>query len=434
MALKELVLLLLALLVIFSSISKTQPYRHYVSLVLGLLALILGLIMPDKALGYINFDVLGLIVGMSIMSVYMEISGLVDIVASALERRIKNVFTLYFLITLTAGVISIALENVTVVLMIIPIVYALSSKFKIDPRPLAIGVALASNLSGSATMIGDPQAIITAGYFNIGFSDFIVYKGKPSMFFFTIAAMVTSCFTISYIGSKRRISSSNKIFRSEGSTALVKDKVFALETLGFLGLKIVLLTFRSLLNLTLTEVAIIAVTGLSITRLISGDKVSVREALIRGFEWKTVMFLLGVFILSGAFAEQSLAKDVAYAIMSYAGSSLFTLTSALVWISVAVSAFIDNIPYITVMLPVIEEMHVKLGVEAITLAWALLLGATLGGNLTYIGASANVVAVRNLEEHGYRVSFLDFVKLSIPFNTISVVTGWILYEILWVLF
>jgi len=430
--LKELVLLLLALLVVFSSISKTQLYRHYISLALGLLALALGLIMPSKAIDYVNFDVLGLIVGMSIMSVYMEISGLVDIVASAIERKIKNVFTLYFLITLTAGIISIALENVTVVLMILPIVYALSSKFKIDPRPLAIGVALASNLSGSATMIGDPQAIITAGYFNIGFSDFIVYKGKPSMFFFTIAAMIAACFAISYIGSRKHISG-NVTLKTKESSVNVRDKVFALETMFFLGLKIALLTFRSILNLSLTEVAIIAVAGLSITRLASGDKMSVKDALIRGFEWKTVMFLLGVFILSGAFAEQSLAKDVAYAIISYAGLSLFTLTTALVWISVVISAFIDNIPYITVMLPVIEEIHVKIGVEAIMLAWALLLGATLGGNLTYIGASANVIAVRNLEEHGHKVSFTDFIKLSIPFNTISVVTGWILYEIIWVL-
>ncbi len=433
MALKELVLLLLTLLIAFSSISKTQPYRHYISLALGLAALMLGLITVDKVVSYVNFDVLGLIVGMSIMSVYMEISGLVDIIASVLGRKVRNIFALYFSLTLTAGIISIALENVTVVLMIIPIVYALSSKFKIDPRPLAIGVALASNLSGSATMIGDPQAIITAGYFDIGFGDFITYKGKPSMFFFTIAAMIVSCFIISFISSKKTVKSSNFVLNSENHVKPVKDKVFAFETLAFLGLKIALLTFRSLLNLTLTEVAIIAVVGLSTIRLISGDTASIKEALLRGFEWKTIMFLLGVFILSGAFAEQSLAKDVAYAIMKYAGSNLFTLTSALVWISVAVSAFIDNIPYITVMLPIIEEIHVKLGVEAITLAWALLLGATLGGNLTYIGASANVVAVRNLEEHGYRVSFSDFVKLSIPFNTASILVGWILYEILWIL-
>ncbi|HDN75774.1 MAG TPA: citrate transporter [Acidilobales archaeon] len=410
--------------------SRTMPYRYIVSALLGVIAVTLGLTPLSKILDYIDLDVIGLIIGMSIMTVYIESSGLARLAALLIERRVRRPSIITFLLSLVAGVISIALENVTVVLIVAPIAFTIASKRGIDPRPLIIGVALASNLAGSATMIGDPQAIITAGYFKLSFGDFIVYNGKPSMFFFTLVAMILACLSLGMLSRKP---SSQNTKSPSVSEEVDFDKAFIAETLIFLALKIALLTLRGRLGIPLTLAAVVAVGGLSITRLVHRDLNNVVKAFKDGFEWRVALFLIGVFILSGAFVEQGLANDLACILRTFSGGDLFILTSLLVWISVLASAFIDNIPYIATMLPVIDGIHKMLNVNAITLAWALLLGATLGGNLTYIGASANVIAMRMLEKHGFRTSFMDFIRFSIPFNTISVLSGWLLYEITWVL-
>ncbi len=424
--LKVVVLALLALFIVLVSWRRTLPYRHWVALGVGVAALVLGLVPLNKLLEYVDLDVIGLVLGMSIMTVYMNRCGLADAAAAAILRRVGGLRMLVFLITLLAGVVSIALENVTVVLMIAPVAFSISSRLGIDPRPLIIGVALASNMAGSATMIGDPPAIITAGYFKLSFGDFIVYRGRPSMFFYTLLAMILACMVLSVTSYPRaRIN----VERRAGER-VVRDPVFLAETCFFLSLKILLLSLRTSLGIPLTAAAAVGVGGLTLARLFHRDTESVRAAFQEGFEWRVALFLFGVFILSGAFKEQGLADDLANLIAGL-GWGFLGVTSLLVAVSVAVSAFIDNVPYVATMLPVVDKLHEAMGVDPVLLAWSMLLGATLGGNLTYIGASANVVAVRLLEKEGHRVYFGDFLRLSIPFNTVSVLSGWLAFELTW---
>ncbi len=406
--------------------------RHWISLGILLVLLVTGAVGPREMFSYVDWDVLGLILGMSILTVFLEESGLMELVARFLEKRLSSPWRLVFGLSLMAGIVSIALENVTVVLLFAPITLRLAIRMGLNPIPVLIGVALASNMSGSATMIGDPPAILTAGYFNLAFMDFIWYGWKPSMFFLTLIPMIIACIVLAFV-VVREVKKYTRIENiEEVPEEFDYDKIFLLEAVFFLSIKIVLLSLRHVLKIPLSLAAAVGAGGLIITRLLHRDKLSVKKALVDGFEWKLLLFLIGVFVLSGAFAKHGLAKIVADAILSISSDNIFLVTSLLVWISVLVSAVIDNVPYTATMLPVVAIIAQNLGVEPIAIAWALLLGLTLGGNLTYIGASANVTAVRILERKGYNVSFKDFIKISLPFNTVSVVTGWILYEILWV--
>ncbi len=409
--------------------------RQWVSLAVLTVLLLTGAVSLREAALFIDWDVLGLILGMSFLTAYLDRSGLMDLIAAKLGKHLNTSFKLVFWSSMISGLVSVFLENVTVVLLMAPIVLRLSRKLGVNPLHTLIPVALASNMAGSATMVGDPPAIITAGRFGLAFMDFIWYGGRPSMFFFTIIHMVLACATIAYLTSRLLQAGSTDPSSSAGYSAETPkiDRVFVVEATAFLILKILLLTFRHELGIPLSLAAFAGVGGLTLVRTAHSDLQSVRECLKEGFEWKLLLFLVGVFTLSGAFAKHGLASRVATYLIELSGGNLFLITSTLVWLSVAISAVIDNVPYTVTMLPVIEAVANSLNVEAITIAWAVLLGTTLGGNLTYIGASANVTAVRLLEREGRNVSFTDFIKVSIPFNTVSVVTGWVLYELTWVL-
>ncbi len=423
-----LVLSLLIAMIVMVAINK--PERHWVGLILIVTLYVSGAIGFWEGISYVNWDVLGLILGMSIFSVLLEESGIAEIVAVWLLRRIHDPFLLFSLLVLSSGLISIALENVTVVLLFAPVIFKISKITQTNPVPLLIGVALSSNMAGSATMIGDPPAIITAGYYNLNFIDFIIYNGKPSMFFITLIPMIVSCLVYSRIWVKRGAIYTSVVGELVSPKA---DKVFIYETLFFLSIKIFLLSIRDVYNIPLSLAALIGVGGLIIARAFHRDFKTIRFSLIKGFEWKLLVFLIGVFMLSGAFNLYGLAKSFALAILRLGGSNLFTLTALLIWLSVAISAVLDNTPYVVTMLPVIDDLAAATGVDPIIYVWALLLGATLGGGITYIGASANLVAVRLLEKRGYRVSFVEFIKYSLPFNLVNIFTGWIIFIVFWIL-
>jgi len=431
--------LILGLLVfLVGMITWGRIERQWVSLIILLVLVITSTVDFNELLIYVDWDVLGLILGMNMLTVYLEDSGLMEVISSFLRKRLTSPLKLVFWLSFTAGLVSIALENVSVVLLFAPIALRMAKSMNLNPIPVMIGVALASNMAGSATMIGDPPAIITAGYLNLVFTDFIWYNNKPSMFFFTLIPMIIACLVLALI-AKRSLPQINKSYSTsnlndEGvkQTTIAIDNVFLIEASIFLTIKIILLSLRHVIHLPLSLIALISVGGLTVTRLIHRDYENVKHALVAGFEWKLLLFLIGIFTLSGAFTKHGLANIVAKWIVNMGSGNIVIVTSLLVWLSVLISAFIDNVPYTTTMLPVVVLIASNLGVEPITIAWALLLGTTLGGNLTYIGASANVTAVRILEKRGYQVSFWDFIRMSIPFNTVSVITGWILYEIFWI--
>ncbi len=436
-------IVLLSLIVMVILVAIGKPERHWIGLMLIVILISSGAVSLNEALAYINWDVLGLILGMSILSALLERSGLIEVLSHMLLSSVSSPERLLFLLVLLSGIVSIALENVTVVLLFAPIAFKLAEKIGANPAPMIIGLALSSNMAGSATMIGDPPAIITAGHYNLSFMDFIWYQGKPSMFFITLIPMIISTYVYTIISRKSFVPKNwvvkknyNIRFNKEMLATLTKDldKMFLFEAFLFLTIKIVLLSIRDLIHIPLTLAAIIGTGGLILVRLcIHRDIESVKTSIKEGFEWKLIVFLAGVFVLSGAFAKHGLAIIAADYIVKYSGKNLFIVTAILIWLSVAVSAVMDNTPYVVTMIPVIDRLATDLAVNPLVLAWALLLGATLGGGITYIGASANLVAVRLLEKKGYRITFADFIRKSLPFNLTNIFTGWILFIIFWLL-
>lgn len=422
-------IVLIALIGMVVAIASERVKRWVAALIAALIVIILGAIHLFTALTYVDYDLLGLIIGIGIISSYLKQSNVVEWVSIKLIEKFKgNIKFIFFFICLIAGIVSIALENVSVVLLIAPVIYSLSRKLGFNPVILLITMALSSNIAGSATMIGDPPAIITASEYGLAFTDFIFYGGKPSMFFITLIPMLISISLTTLLYAK--FISINKTINKLVEVKL--DKVYVIEVLVFLGLKIILLSLRNVLYIPLSLSAIVGAGGLIILRMLHRDYRSIKESLREGFDWELLLFLTGVFIISGAFNESGLARDFATVLTSL-GNNAFIITTVLIWISVFISAFIDNVPYVATMIPVINVVHEITGIEKITLAWALLIGATLGGNITYIGASANATAVRLAEKWGYNVKFVDFVKIGFIYTITSVISGWLLYIVFWLL-
>lgn len=428
-----LVLASLALLIVFLVWGKVE--RHWVGLGLALLLIVSGAISPLEAVDYIDWDVLGLILGVSIYTVYLERSGFAYVVArSILKRTGHSVYVTLFTLSLSAGLVSAFVENVSVVLLFYPITFALSSALGIEPTVPMIFVALSSNIAGSATMVGDPPAILTAGAFKLSFMDFIVYDGKPSMFFFTLISMILAIAIAGYISLKnvKIIRVGNVGGTSNALEKVAVDRTFLIEAIVFLIAKISILSLRNVLAVPLSFSAAIAVGGLTFARLLHRDSDSVKQAFRQGFEWKLIVFLASIFILSGAFEKHGIAKAFGEYIVYRLGGDVFKITSVLIWLCTIFSAVIDNVPMTLTMIPVIKTASNLLAYNPVLLMWSVLIGITLGGNLTYIGASANVAAVRILEKNNHSITFVRFMRIGLVYNTTSLLAAWFLYTLIYV--
>ncbi len=395
-------------------VGPVTVYRWHLALALAAIAVAAGAVAPSHILGYLQPDVLGFVYLMSIVTGFLEVSGLAWAVASRVARA--GGWRAILGIVLAAGLVSIILENVSVVYLFAPIALRMAQQLGYDPVPVVIGAALAADMAGSATMIGDPPAIITAGFLNLNFMDFIFYKGRPSMFFYTVAAMLAASLVVTALAARRR----GVVYDGGGERV---DRVFLAEVAGFLALKIILLSVRDEIHLPLTLIAAIAIGGIAATRLlVHRDAESVREAVSK-HDVETPLFLAGVFILSGAFVDTGLAHQLAVLLLRLSHGSLLRLELLLIAASMLASAVIYNTPYVAAMLPVVVDLAHAVGADPVVLAWALLIGATLGGTLTYIGAMGNYAAVRFLAQRGYRVGFKRFAEISVPFTLTSVAVG-----------
>lgn len=424
-----LVLSLLTLLIAFLVWGKVE--RQWVGLAIALTLLLTGAISLDEVVTYVDWDVLGLILGISIYTMFLERSGFTALVANRIVEKFRySLSKLMFFLPLVAGFISIFMENVSVVILMYPIVLNVYKTIGLDPTITTILVALSANIAGSATMVGDPPAIITAGAFGLSFTDFIVYRGLPSMFFLTIISMITAIAT-TYELYARKVDVGVVKDVSNNISVQSVDRVFVIEALTFLCIKIILLSIRNVLHIPLSLTAAIAVGGITLARAFHRDRNTIAFAFKHGFEWKLLVFLLSVFMLSGAFEKHGIAKAFAERVIVLTGGNLVAITSVLVWLCVAMSSVIDNVPITVTMIPIVRDIAASLRIDPVILMWAALIGITLGGNFTYIGASANVAAVRLLEKSGYNVSFSKFIKVSLIYNTVSVVVAWILYTLIY---
>ena len=323
------------------------------------------------------------------------------------------------------GIISIFVENVATVLVMAPIALALSKKLNLNPTYFMIGLAVMSNLEGTATLVGDPPSMIFASFANYSFNDFFISQGKISIFFFIQAGLLAGCLMFYFL------------FRKAKEKAEVsKTEVISYFPLALLLLMIFGLALISFLHIEFSYLSGIYVMVLGIFGLlwyIFNQKKTKNETLtlIKELDWETIFFLIGIFVVVGAISETGLLSDFAGFLKSITKGNVLLGFVLILLVSVIISGFVDNVPYIIVMLPVASELAVSMNIAPELYDFALLIGSCLGGNLTPYGASANVVSMGILKKEGYPVKFSGWLKICIPFTLLTTSIAAILLWIVW---
>ncbi|MFC1667285.1 SLC13 family permease [Candidatus Omnitrophota bacterium] len=414
------VIFLLTYLTIVLFNRKINPLLSLASGV-GIL-LISGAIGLKEAFLSINFNVLGVFLGTMILSGLFVHSNVPGYLAMRLVGRARNVGMALLLICLLSSFISSFTENVATILIVAPIAFEVAKKLKTNPVPFLIGLAVSSNLQGSATMIGDSPSIILAMAHRMNFMDFFWMKQRPGIAFAVEVGAIASFAVLYFIFSKFKqgVGKMEEVkVKTWTPTALMLLMIFSLAVSSFI-------THKPYYTIALICLFFGAV-GLVWHRIFAKEGFS----LTKHIDWRTFFFLVGVFILIGSISQVGIIEDVAGFISNVTGGNIFLTFTLIVWLSVLFSAFIDNIPYVVAMIPVANILASNMGARPELFLFGLLIGATLGGNITPIGASANIVSMGMLRERGYRVSFKDFIKIGLPFTLAAVTAAYIFLWFVW---
>ena len=375
------------------------------------LLLLLGIMSPIEAFKAINWNVLGIYFGMLFISELFIFSKIPDAISIYFINKARKVSTVLILIALFSGFISIAIENVAVVFIVAPIALSVTRRLKISPVPLLTAVAVSSNLQGVATLIGDPPSMLMAGFAKFTFNDFFFFNGKPSLFFAVQIGALASIIALYFVF--RSYSNSHKKFREIKPTAifpgiLILLLIFALAVSSSFDPE-----FRYLAGLLTVIFAIVALFWYAHS--------NTRDFLpmIRRVDWGTGFFLMGIFILVQSLIKVGFVEDIAKALSGFTHHSILLTFFIIILVSLAFSAFIDNVPFIAAMLPVVKSIALIINANPTLFYFGILLAASVGGNITPLGASANIVAMGIAKKEGYKPKFLDFVKIGLPFTLIS---------------
>ena len=364
----------------------------------------------------INWNVIALFFGTLILADLFMQSRMPAVLAEILVDKTRTMRGAMIAVCALSGFLSMFAENVAVVLLVAPVALSLADKLKVSPVRLLIGIAVSSNLQGTATLIGDPPSMILAGYLKMTFNDFFVYHGKAGIFFAVQIGAIASLLVIGWL--LRKHNESIELVSVEKVRSWIPSLLMLFLIVGLSMTSTFDPGFKWLAG-TLTMV--LAVAGLVWYKL-AAKWGSVRE-LFKTLDWDTTFFLIGVFVVVGALSESGWLDIIAKWISVEFGSSLFVAFVAIVVFAVLISAFVDNVPFLIAMIPVTQKVADTLGVPVPVLMFGLLIGACLGGNITPIGASANVVTVGILRKRGYVVSFREFMSVGVPFTVAAVIAA-----------
>lgn len=412
-----------------------------------------GMLLATVAVGWdftkaINWNVLGIFAGTLIIADLFIASKVPAWLADWLIKQSKTASIALLSLCILSGVISAFVENVATVLIVAPIALAVSQRLNISPVPFLIGISISSNLQGTATLIGDPPSMITAGFLsqrwgehsNFGFNEFFFFQGKPSLFFAVQVGALFATIVLYWFFRKYKQSV------PEPETVAIESMTPTYILIAIILALTVSTRFDpNFLYFGGTVCMLGAMFAFGWQHIIEGTKqtgvLNIQDgwranlALLQRYDLETTVFLAGIFILVSTIEKAGLIGDIATTTQAILGNHLFLTFLVIVWLSVLLSAFIDNVPYIMVMLPVMAELGESLGgpasKECYLLAFGLLLGACLGGNCTPIGASANVVTIGILKKQGYVVGFGEFARIGVPFTIAATMAGSLFVWLVW---
>ncbi len=401
-------------------------YRPYIALASALIFIVSGMLPLDKIFESIDFNVLLMIAGtMGLVKLFID-SKMPSLLADIVMSKVPNVQIAAAALSLFAGIISAFVDNVATVLMVAPVALEICKKLKTNPVPFIIAIAVSSNLQGAATLVGDTTAIMLGSYAEMSFLDFFWYQGKPSIFFAVELGAVASAIILLFI------------FRSEkGKIEKMTERTVVTD---YVPTVLLLLSIAMLICASFIPEKPYITNGLICMGLfavglvyscVKNKSVCAAKDPIMAIDFETIGLLLGLFLMIGGITNMGVIDAAAGLLASLGGGNVFVLYTVIVWASVLISAFIDNIPYVATMLPVIAGLASALGTEPTLLYFGLLSGATLGGNCTPIGASANITGIGILRKNGYTVKNSDFFKIGIPFTLAAIIPA---YIYLWIFY
>ncbi len=388
-----------------------------------------------QALGEIDWNVLMMIAG-TMGTVYLFIeSKMPQLMSDILISKMPNVKWAIVCISLFAGIVSAFVDNVATVLMIAPVALAFCKKVNISPVPSIICIAISSNLQGAATLVGDTTSILLAKSANLDFSDFFVDSGKPGMFWVVEAGALVSALIILVMfrkdNAKIEFNARTKV-EDKFPTFLLVGTIVLLIAASFIPYKDGAAEGQFYKPDITNGLICIGFFIIGIIREVFFNKnYKIVKDTFKEIDYYTIALLTGLFIVIGGIKSAGVIDVIGNSIAKLGSGSEFIIYTIIVWISVILSAFIDNIPYTATMLTIVPVIAADMGMEPKLLYYGLLCGATLGGNLTPIGASANIAGIGILKKEGYEVKATTFMKYGVPFTLAAVLTGYILIWFIW---
>ena len=425
----------------------SQKYRPHAAVIGALLFVIWGVLSmlwpdilggfsytPMQALREIDWNVILMIAGtMGSVHLFIE-SKMPQRMSDVLIAKMPNVKWVVVALSLFAGIVSAFVDNVATVLMIAPVALAFCKKLNISPVPAIICIAVSSNLQGAATLVGDTTSILLAKAANLDFSDFFVDDGHPGMFWVVEAGALVSAAIIYWMFRRE----THSISFAEKTT--VDDRVPTVLLIATV-LSLILVSFVPYKNsaapgqwykpeITNGIICVFFFAVGAVREVIRKNTAQVKTAF-KEIDYYTIILLTGLFVVIGGVKSAGVVDYLGGKIAALSSGSIFAVYTIIVWISVLLSAFIDNIPYTATMLSLVPAIAAGVGMEPKLLYYGLLCGATLGGNLTPIGASANIAGIGILRKEGYEVKPGTFMKYGVPFTLAAVATGYVLLWVIW---
>ncbi|MBQ2936517.1 MAG: arsenic transporter [Lachnospiraceae bacterium] len=401
-------------------------YRPYIALASGIIFIATQMLPLNQVIGSLDFNVLLMIAGtMGLVALFIE-SKMPALLADMIMDKVPNVQMAAVALALFAGIISAVVDNVATVLMIAPVALEICKKLKTNPVPFIIGIAVSSNLQGAATLVGDTTAIMLGSALDMSFLDFFWYKGRPSMFFAVEMGAIFSALILAFVFRKEKAAIPKNADKTEVTNYI--------PTILLIGTIVLLVLASFIPNKPGVTNGLICCFMLMIGLVCNYAKKKTKDAItapLKEIDFETLGLLVGLFLMIGGISHMGVIDAAASLLAKFGGGNVFLLYTVIVWASVLISAFIDNIPYVATMIPVIAGLAAQLGVDATPLYFGLLSGATLGGNITPIGASANITGIGILRKAGYEVKNGDFFKIGIPFTLVAIIPA---YIYIWVLY
>ena len=391
------VVFVLVMIVIISE----KVHRAVVAVGGAVLLIILGVLDIETGVSYIDYNTIGLLIGMMLFVAVVKHSGIFEYLAVKSAKIAKgDPWKMMIVFILITALLSALLDNVTTVLLVGPMTFAITKATQI----------LASNIGGTATLIGDPPNIMIGSATGLSFVDFLVNDGL-----IVIVVMIATIFAFKLIYKKKLIATPEamKAVMDMDEKALIKDKSLLTKSVVMIVLIVAGFSLHGVLHM---ESSIIALTGAVIMIIIGKQNV---EGIVEDVEWPTIIFFTALFIVVGGMVETGVIDNLADIIMNATGGQAVLTMMIILWVSALLSATLDNIPFVATMIPLIHSMG-ESGMDVMPLWWALSLGACLGGNGTLIGASANVVLSGISARHGYPITYVQFLKIGFPMMILSV--------------